>query len=143
MSVQRIRWEGEYLERAIADEIELASVHPKVRRRVAKPAVLTQFVELFPVSPKGHGFDSLHARTTIVPPLPRWRRSWNAAGPLATELGLSIRHDQEEGTVSAGTGSRRRDVTEAYADHPDRDAATMAAIVRAAIRMCIEAREST
>lgn len=141
MNAQRIQWEGEYLEQAIADEIELASVHPKVRRRVVKPPVLTVSIELFPATPKGSGFDARYARTTLAQALPRWRRTWSAAGPLATELGLSIRHDYEEGTVSAGTGSRRRDVTEAYADHPDKDAATMAAIVRAAIRMCVEARE--
>ena len=75
-------------------------------------------------------------------PLPRWRRGWSAAGPLIGELGLSVRTDDEEGTVSVGTGSRRRDVTESYADHPDKDAAIWAAIVRAAIRVCTEAREA-
>jgi hypothetical protein len=56
-------------------------------------------------------------------------------------MGLSVRIDLEEGTVSVGNGSRRRDVTESYADHPSKDAAIFAAIVRAAIRVCTEARE--
>jgi len=139
MSSQRIQWEGEYIEQAIADEIELAWL--KHRVRVApESSYLISATRLVPV--RGTTLLPGHSRTTPDTwSLPQWRRSWSAAGPLATELGLSIRHDQEEGTVSAGTGSRRRDVTEAYADHPDRDAATMAAIVRASIRMCVEARE--
>lgn len=141
MNTTRIQWAGEYLRQAIADEIELAQV--KLRHRVRMPTDLSAVMELYPDPPRGNSPFARHSRTTIGQALPRWRRSWSAAGPLATELGLAIRHDAEEGAVSVGTGSRRRDVTEAYSDHPDRDAATMAAIVRAAIRFCTEAREST
>lgn len=143
MNAARIQWEGEYLKQAFADEIELAGVHPKIRaRRVAMPTDLHILTELHPSAPRGHGFDTRMVRTTPAPALPRWRRSWVAAGPLIAELGLSIRQDDEEGTVSVGNGSRRRDVTESFADHPNKDAAICAAIVRAAIRVCAEARES-
>ncbi|MFK3741394.1 hypothetical protein [Massilia sp. TN1-12] len=142
MSAQRIQWEGEYLKQAFADEIELAGVHPKIRaRRVAMPTDLHILTELYPSLPRGNGFETRLARTTPSLALPRWRRSWVAAGPLIGELNLSIRQDEEEGTVSVGNGTRRRDITESFADHPNKDAAICAAIVRAAIRVCTEARE--
>jgi hypothetical protein len=125
-----------------ADEIELAAAHPKYRRRYLAPSVLTRVSDLVPAPSKGYGFDGRNARTTPAFGAPHWRRSWTAAGALVAELGLSVRQDHEEGTVSVGNGSRRRDVTEAFADHPDIDAAIWAAIVRAAIRVCAEAREA-
>lgn len=135
------QWDGEYLEQAFADEIELARVHPKFRRRVSLPTVLTMVTDLYPNAATIRSIGGHASRTTPAFPLPRWRRNWSAAGPLIGEMGLSVRTDDEEGCVSVGTGSRRRDVTENYADHPDKDAAICAAIVRAAIRVCNEARE--
>lgn len=146
MNDGRKQWEGEYLAEAFDDEIQLAKVHPKWRRTYRAPAVLTLDAPLQLVQRAFNHFGSSHAPrqafsggVPLVPP--HWRRSWSAAGPLSTELGLSVRHDHEEGTVSVGVGSGRRNVCEAYADHPTPDAATMAAIVRAAIQMCTEARE--
>ena len=141
MSTQRIQWDDEYLKAVFADEIELAFLHPKYRRRYLLPSVLTRVSDLVPAPTKGYGFESRNARTTPAIAPPFWRRRWTAAGGLVAEMGLSIRQDNEEGTVSVGNGSRRRDVTEAFADHPDKDAAIWAAIVRAAIRVCAEARE--
>lgn len=141
MNVMSKPWSDEYLQEAIADEIALAAAHPLFRRRVTMPSVLTISVDLYPDPPKSINSFNRHFRTTPTWPLPHWRRDWRAAGVLVGELGLSIRPDEEEGTVSVGTGSRRRDVTEAYADHPDKDAAIRAAIVRAAIRFCTESRE--
>jgi hypothetical protein len=135
------QWEEAYLRQALEEEIELAGVHPQYRvRRYAMPSVISAVASIFP-APSRHTHASQHSRTTITPPLPHWRRSWNAAGSLVAEMGLSVRIDLEEGTVSVGNGSRRRDVTESYADHPSKDAAIFAAIVRAAIRVCTEARE--
>lgn len=146
MSTARPQWEGQYLEQAIEDEIRLAKVHPKWRRTFKAPAILTLDAPLQQVQRAFNHFGSAHAPRQIlggampqVPP--HWRRSWNAAGPLSTELGLSVRHDLEEGTVSVGVGSGRRNVCESYADHPTPDAAAMAAIVRAAIQLYTEMRE--
>jgi hypothetical protein len=134
-------WTEAYLRQAFEDEIELASVHPQYRvRKYAMPSTISEVTGIFP-APSRHTHASQHSRTTISWPLPHWRRSWNAAGPLIAELGLSVRPDDEEGCVSVGNGSRRRDVTESYADHPSKDAAIFAAIVRAAIRVCAEARD--
>ncbi len=136
-------WSDEYLRQAFADEIELAWA--KLRQRYVEPTHLDALADLVPAPRRGTnllsaGRDRL-AFTPEAKPLPRWRRSWSAAGPLIGELGLSVRLDDEEGTVSVGNGNRRRDVTESYADHPNKDAAICAAIVRAAIRVCSEARE--
>lgn len=146
MSAGRNQWEGQYLEEAFDDEIRLAKVHPKWRRTFKAPAVMAVGESLQLVQRAFNHFGSAHAPrqafSTSAPKVPpHWRRRWGAAGPLSTELGLSVRHDLEEGTVSVGYGSGRRSVTESYADHPDKDAATMAAIVRAAIRLCTEMRE--
>lgn len=141
------QWDDEYLKDAFADEIALAKIHPKWRRTFKAPTTLALDAPLVYVQrTTTHPFSGHNARLTFstrtpeVPPL--WRRSWNAAGPLSTELGLSVRHDQDEGTVSVGVGSGRRNVTEAYADHPNPDAAAMAAIVRAAIQRLTELRDA-
>ena len=146
MSMGRIQWEGQYLAEAIDDEIRLAKVHPKWRRTYKAPAVVTLDAPLQLVQRAFNHFGSSHSPRQVfsvsgpqVPP--HWRRTWAAAGPLSTELGLSIRHDPDEATVSVGVGSGRRNVCEAYADHPSQDAATIAAIVRAAIQIYTEARE--
>ena len=142
MSAGRKQWDDEYLEQVFADEIELASVHPDYfRRRYLAPSDLTRVSTLQPAPSKGYGFEGRNARTTPAIAPPFWRRSWTAAGELVAKLGLSIQQDHEEGTVSVGNGSRRRNATESFVDHPSNDAAIWAAIVRAAIRVCTEARE--
>jgi hypothetical protein len=136
-------WSEEYLRQAFADEIELAWA--KLRQRYVAPNPIDPSADLVRAPRRGTNLITAgHERLAFAPevkPLPRWRRSWSAAGPLIGELGLSVRPDDEEGTVSVGNGNRRRDVTESYADHPNKDAAICAAIVRAAIRVCTEARE--
>lgn len=137
-------WSEEYIRQAFEDEIELAWA--KMRRRCVAPSPIDPSGDLRPAPRRVGAMGSLvHHRLTFANPEPaappHWRRSWNAAGPLIAELGLSVRPDDEEGCVSVGNGSRRRDVTESYADHPSKDAAIFAAIVRAAIRVCTEARE--
>lgn len=138
-------WSDEYLRDAFADEIALAAVHRNwFALRFDAPVVMSRSENLVPrrsrslVGGTNHRLEFGSARPTTPP---HWRRDWAAAGSLVSLLSLSIRFDDEEGCVSVGNGSRRRDVTESYADHPDKDAAIWAAIVRAAIRMCTEARE--
>jgi hypothetical protein len=145
MIAKRKQWDDEYLAQAIADEIELGWA--KMRRRFTAPIAPTMSSDLLPGARRGAPMVSAGAsRLTFSAPEPvkppHWRRDWSAAGPLLAQLGLSVRHDTEEGTVSVGTGNRRRDVTEAYRDHPGADEATVAAIVRAATQAFNEARES-
>lgn len=139
MNVMRKPWSDEYLSQAIDEEIELALL--KLRRRGEKPASLHLNVEVFPAPPKMNTFHNRDARTTLAFPFPKWRRDWRDAGQLSTELLLNVRHDPDEGIVSVGFGTGRRNVSELYSEHPDKDAATMAAIVRAAIRLLTEMRE--
>lgn len=141
------QWDNEYLAGAFADEIALAKLHPKWRRAFKAPAFLGMSESLVYVrATSTHHTSATSPRLTLSikePQLPpHWRRTWSAAGPLSTELGLSIRHDAEEQTVSVGVGSGRRNVTEHYADHPNADAATMAAIVRAAIQRLTDLRDA-
>jgi hypothetical protein len=129
------QWDDAYLKECAEDEIELA--HLMKFGKFAAPAGLARDTVLVPVAAKGGFFgasSSPRTRLGSIGELPRWRRDWTAAGELSTQAGLSIRHDEEDGTVSVGTGNRRRDVTERYEDHPSKDAATWAAIVRAAIQ---------
>lgn len=139
-------WTQKYLKEAITDEIALAAVHPRWNRRYTAPTSPTLETDLAPPARRGGNLLSAGGQrlafSTQPKAPPRWRRNWKAAGELSTELGLNTRHDREEGTVSVGTGNRRRDVTEAYADHPTPDAATWAAIVRAAIQLITEQREA-
>ncbi|MBD8654154.1 hypothetical protein IFT68_00755 [Oxalobacteraceae sp. CFBP 13730] len=133
------QWDEDYLMEAFADEIALAKIHPLWRRTFKAPAAPTMDAQLI-YSPRasthytGATSPRLMLSTKIVPVPPLWRRTWDAAGPLSAYLGLSIRYDDEEGAVSVGVGSGRRNVTELYADHPSKDAAALAAIVRAAIQ---------
>jgi hypothetical protein len=145
MTGQRNEWSAEYLHEAFKDEIELAWA--KLRRRYVAPNPIEPRDDLRPAPRRGSslinaGSARLMLGSTEPTAPPHWRRSWAAAGPLIGELGLSVRTCDEEGTVSVGNGSRRRDVTESYADHPNKDAAICAAIVRAAIRVCTESREA-
>lgn len=143
MSAGRIQWDAEYLKQCFADEVELASVHKAFcGRTYTAPLDCGRLSSLQPGVPVGRGFDTRNFRTTTAWAPPFRRRSWNGAGQLVSEFGLSIRQDVQEGSVSVGTGNRRRDVTEAFADHPDEDAAIWAAIVRAAIQLCAETREA-
>lgn len=125
-------WTQEYLRAAIRDEVGLARL---LGYTVAMPSVFTAVTELIPTKKRGYQF---LAPASSQDALPAWRRNWNAAGPLIGQLGLRVLPDDEDGSVSAGTGGRRN-VTERYEEHPSRDAAIMAAIVRAAI-LALEAR---
>jgi hypothetical protein len=145
MIAKRKQWDDEYLQQAIADEIDLAWA--KMRRRFTAPLAPTMSSDLLPGARRGApmvsaGASRLTFSTSEPEKPPRWRREWSAAGPLIADLGLSVRTDDEEGCVSVGTGNRRRDVTEAYRDHPDKDSAICAAIVRAAIQISSERRDS-
>ncbi len=138
-------WDEDYLKGAFADEIALAKIHPQWRRTFKAPAFLGLSESLI-YSPRasthytGATSPRLTLSTKVVPAPPFWRRTWDAAGPLSAYLGLSIRYDDEEGAVSVGVGSGRRNVTELYADHPSKDAAACAAIVRAAIQRLTDLR---
>jgi hypothetical protein len=128
-------WDKAYLEECAADEIELARLlkHGKF----AAPAGMARDTLLVRVA-AGRGFSGAasnpRTRLGAIGELPRWRRDWIAAGELSTQMGLNTHHDQAEGTVSVSFGSRRRNVTERYEDHPSANAATWAAITRAAIQ---------
>lgn len=131
-----MQWDERYLRECVEDEINLA----RLMRfgKFAAPAGMTRETVLVPVPAKNSGFlrSPGVSRTTLgaVGELPRWRRDWAAAGELSIHLGLNTYHDLDEGAVSVSAGNRRRNVTERYEDHPSRDAATWAAIVRAAIQ---------
>lgn len=137
-----LTWSQRYLEEAIDDEIALADAMHGMK--VVRPAYITTITELQSTRPSRTYFSSRnHPRTSSSMPLDKWRRSWNAAGPLIGLLGLSVHADDDEGVVSVGVGGRRRNVSESYGDHPSKDEAVVAAIVRASIRALNEARNST
>lgn len=124
-------WSDEYLQQAIADEIELAKASGHLKIDV--PPMPTRTTPLLAQSR-----DRLKPATH----LPRWRRDWTAAGELIEEFSLSIRQDDEDGTVSVGIRGRRLDVTEKYADHPDKAGAILAAIVGISIQLRAEKRDN-
>jgi len=139
LTMNLLTWSQQYLEEAIDDEIALADARHGMK--VVRPAFITTITELQATRPSRTYFSSRnHPRTTSSMPLDKWRRSWNATGPLIGMLGLSVHVDDDEGVVSVGSGGRRRNVSEAYADHPGKDEAVVAAIVRAAIQVCNEKR---
>jgi hypothetical protein len=124
-------WPDEYLQQAIADEIELAKAGGYSRIDVpAAPARTTPLL--------AQSRDRLKPGTI----LPRWRRDWVAAGELIEEFNLSIRQDDEDGSVSVGVRGRRLDVTEKYIDHPDKAGAILAAIVGISIQLRAEQRDN-
>jgi hypothetical protein len=125
-------WPDEYLRQAIADELELAKAAGGYSRFDA-PAALTRTSPILAQS-----------RNRLKPAvhLPRWRRDWAAAGELIEEFGLSIRQDEEDGSVSVGVRGRRLDVTEKYVDHPDKAGAILAAIVGISIQLRAEQRDN-
>ena len=133
------KWPQQYLEQAIDDEIALADAMHGMK--VARPAYITTVTELQATRPSRTYFSSReHPRTSSARTLDQWRRKWRAAGPLIGLLGLNVHADDDEGVVSVGVGGRRRNVSEAYADHPGKDEAVVAAIVRAAIQALNERR---
>ena len=137
---QKKEWTQQYLRECVADEIALAFLHPKFRRRFVTPTPLTTDASIVPAARRGSamisaGMARLNFSSVQPESPPRWRRDWEAAGDLSVELGLAVIHDLEDGSVSAGAGGRRRNVTERYEDHPTKAAATWAAIVRAAVQL--------
>lgn len=133
-------WTQKYLKEAINDEVELAKLLGF--GKVTRPATLTMYAMLNRAGAARTGHGTLGSDLGGSAPLPQWRRNWSSAGPLIGKLMLKISHDQDEGTVSVGASDRRRNVTEAYADHPSVDAAIWAAIARAAIALLTEMRDS-
>jgi len=134
-------WPQQYLEEAIDDEIALANAMHGMK--VSRPSFITTITELTAARPSRTFFTGQnHPRTSGAQRLDQWRRDWRAAGPLIGQLGLVVYADDEDQLVSVGPGGRRRNVTEAYADHPSKDEAVVAAIVRAAIQVLNEARNS-
>jgi len=130
-------WSEQYLRECAEDEIALAQLMRL--GRFSAPAGMTQDTLLVRAPVRSGGFlrgAANNPRTTMgmIGELPRWRRDWVAAGELSAKLGLSIHQDPEDGSVSVSAGNRRRNVTERYEDHPSNDAATWAAIARAAIQ---------
>ena len=125
-----LAWPQDYLERAIDDEIALAkAMHPGAK--IARPAIASPVTQLtFEYPRRTHGTSTHNARTAPGGYIEQWRRGWQFAGPLIAQFDLRISYDQDEGTVSVGTGGGRRNVTEEIGEHPDKDAATIAAIVR-------------
>jgi len=129
------QWDNEYLTQALKEEAEVARL--ALRVRVTRPTGgvhLDSNLYLATGPSAGSGI-----RTSEV--LPKWRRHPRAAGALAITHALNIRHDHEEFAVTVGYGAGRRGVTEHYGAHPDREAATMAAIVRAALQKLTEERD--
>ncbi|WP_137171404.1 hypothetical protein [Massilia sp. HP4] len=130
------QYDTEYLSQAIDEEIELLLLDRKIV--VRKPSVVWRDSPLYEQrEPYREGRWCGFAPA----PLPAFRRNQRDAGALAIKHALSVRHDYEECTVTVGYGTGRRGVTEHYGAHPDRDAAIMAAITRAAIQMLTEQRD--
>jgi hypothetical protein len=135
-------WTQQYLRECMADEAALAPLLTKWRnRRFTVPSSgLTLTSTLLPAAARGRPMTSPGAsRLTFSAPAPSlppaWRRNWEAAGDLSVDLGLTVSHDPEDGSVSVGAGGRRRNVSELYEDHPSKAAATWTAIVRAAVQL--------
>jgi hypothetical protein len=124
-------WNEAYLRQAIDDEIELAKASGYSKISVTSAPTRTSPV-------LAHSSDPLQPARH----LPRWRRDWNDAADLIEEFSLSIRQDDEDGTVSVGVRGRRLDVTEKYADHPDKAGAILAAIVAISIQLRAEQRDN-
>lgn len=132
------QWDNEYLKCVIAEEREIARLDLSARTSAPGGLGLSIDSNVYLMT-AGAGSGS-GIRTSEI--LPKWRRDPRAAGALAIKHALNIRHDPEvEYAVTVGYGTGRRGVTEYYGAHPDREAATMAAIVRAAIQKLTEERD--
>jgi len=130
-------YDTEYLSQAIDEEIALAKLDRNQRGK--KPTSIWRDVPVHQVVAGKASlgmYGGLHSAD-----LPRYRRNPRDAGELCVRRGLNVKHDHDEHCVSASYGSSRRAVTEFYGAHPDVAAATMAAIVRAAIQMLTEKRD--
>jgi hypothetical protein len=131
------QYDTEYLTQAIDEEIALA----KLDRNIvgARPSVVWRDAQVYPkvdrrkAEGRWCGF--------APAPLPAYRRDARTAGELLIRRGLNVKHDHDECSVSVSYGSSRRAVTEFYGAHPDVQAATMAAITRAAIQLLTELRD--
>ena len=64
--------------------------------------------------------------------VPRWTRNWAACGALMTSFAVSL-NSQKEGGETCGSRVTAGPVTVHAADHPSRERAVMAAVVKAAI----------
>jgi len=131
------RWDDEYISQAIDEEIELAVLDKNLRGK--KPSTVWFDAPVHQAKPRGAlagMYGGLHSVD-----LPRYRRNPRDAGELAIRRGVSVKHDQDDHSVSAYGSSSRRAVTEFYGAHPDPAAATMAAITRAAIQLLTEQRD--
>jgi hypothetical protein len=140
-----LTWPEKYIKEAIQDEIALAAAHPKYcRRKVTRPSTYSATTLLDFAPHRGGSIVSPGLQRTSLgnDHVPKWRRSWNDLGPLIAELGLDIRQDHDESTVTVCANGRRRGHTEHIAEHPGQDEAVVAAIVRAATQVFIEAREA-
>ena len=132
------QYDQDYLKKAIAEEREIARLDLRVRTTM--PGGLGLSIDSNVYLMTGARGSGSGIRTSEI--LPKWRRHPRAAGALAIKHALNIRHDPEgEYAVTVGYGTGRRGVTEYYGAHPDREFATMAAIVRAAIQKLTEQRD--
>ena len=131
------QYDQDYLKKAIAEEREIARLDLHVR--TSMPGGLGLSIDSNVYLMTGHVGSGSGIRTSEI--LPKWRRHPRAAGALAIKHALNIKHDLEECAVTVGYGPGRRGIVEHYGAHPDRQAATMAAIVRAAIQMLTEKRD--
>jgi len=131
------QYDNDYLKKAIAEEREIARLD--LRARTSLPGGMGLSLDTNVYLMTGGAGTGNGIRTSEI--LPKWRRHPRAAGALAIKHALNIRHDHEEHLVTVGYGAGRRGVTEHYCVHPDREAATMAAIVRAAIQKLTEERD--
>ncbi|GAA0437111.1 hypothetical protein ACFOY5_10865 [Massilia aurea] len=131
------QYDQDYLKKAIAEEREVARLDLRVR--TSTPGGLGLSIDSNVYLMTGHIGSGSGIRTSEI--LPKWRRHPRAAGALAIKHALNIKHDLEECTVTVGYGPGRRGIVEHYGAHPDHQAATMAAIVRAAIQMLTEKRD--
>lgn len=131
------QYDQDYLKKAIAEEREIARLDLRVR--TSMPGGLGLSIDSNVYLMTGHIGSGSGIRTSEI--LPKWRRHPRAAGALAIKHALNIKHDFEECTVTVGYGPGRRGIVEHFGAHPDHQAATMAAIVRAAIQMLTEKRD--
>ena len=131
------QYDNDYLKKAIAEEREVAQLD--LRARTSAPGGLGLSIDSNVYLMTAGAGSGSGIRTSEI--LPKWRRDPRAAGALAIKHALNIRHDHEEHSVTVGYGTGRRGLTEFYGAHPDREAATMAAIVLAAIQMLTEKRD--
>jgi len=131
------QYDQNYLKQAIADEREIARLDLRVR--TSMPGGLGLSIDSNVYLMTGRADSGSGIRTSEI--MSKWRRDPRAAGALAIKHALNIKHDPDEYSVTVGYGLGRRSVTEHYGAHPNRDAATMAAITRATLQKLTEERD--